>query len=186
MVICSKTEDIDFDDEFRKEKKKKMLADLFGSNEETKVETKPSLSTSAAPSQSDWLDLKDDSQEKTLPANLTHSTKTSGFETEPQENFILNTPSTLDRRFSTTVPEVSEKTVHFVDNSGTSSRKISESSPAIMRKSKPRFKSLDLNLDFEFDSISQDELVTKPQNTSVEDGVLLELLISICNFHFKL
>lgn len=172
MVIFSKTEDIDFDDEFRKQKKKKMLADLFGSNEETKVEAKPSMSTSATPSQSDWLDLKNESPEKTLPSNATSSTRPFGFENELQESPIPNIPSALDRRPSTSVPEAGEKTVHFVDSNGTSGRRISESSPGLMRKSKPRFKSLDLNLDFEFDSASQDELASKPQNLSVEDGLL--------------
>lgn len=177
MVNCSKTEDIDFDDESRKKKKKKMLDELFGSNEEKKTETKP-LSTPSQ-SKSDWLELKDDSPEETLLTDFNYSTKAHGYENEPR--VIQNTSSTIDRMSSKTAPEVSERTVHFADNSGTSGRRKSESSPTLTKKSKPRFKSLDLNLDFDFDSTSQDELATKPGNTSatatasVEAGKNLKL-----------
>lgn len=167
-----------------------MLAELFGSNEESKAEVKPaSVPASSVQNKSGWLDLKNDSPEKAVSADLS-STKKYGFENEPRVISTESSASTHDRISTKSVPDVGEKSVHFVDNHGNSGRRKSEASPALTRKTKPHFKSLDLNLDFDFDTTSADDFVPKSSSTSaglsvsVDDGGLL--VSNYVNFLLKI
>lgn len=149
-----KPKEPDTDEESKKERKKKIIAELFGSSEEpAKTEEKPAVNTTI-PSKSDWLELKTDDITDPPFTSRGHETNVKNFETVAE-------PKIRD-------DDLKEKSVHFVDNSNTNRRK-SEGKPAELLKMKHRFKSLDLDL-LDFDSVSNMEQAAKSETKSSDDA----------------
>ncbi|XP_065201382.1 fas-binding factor 1-like isoform X2 [Planococcus citri] len=153
------------DDLSKEDKKKRVLAELFGTKHEPEKESKeePSKQEETAISQTkyDWLDLKAETK-STLPESTSNKTVTWKTPAEKSLTFIDDTnkndnfgnkllTAENDDIFSvsqTSIPRITE----------TSDRRKSESSAqSDSKKSKQRFKSLDLDLDFDFDQPNEAE-----------------------------
>lgn len=135
-----KSKELNTEEELKKEKKKKIIAELFGSKEEPIKVEETSISNTAALNKSDWLELKtEEPSVSLLNGRQTIETNTSKTEIKVNQD-----------------DDVNEKAVHFSNSSRVSDRRKSEGKPHELQKNKHRFKSLDMDL-LHFDSINSSE-----------------------------
>lgn len=135
-----KSKELDTEEELKKEKKKKIIAELFGSNEEPIKIEETSVSNTGVLNKSDWLELKTEEPSASL-LNGSQTTETKTSKTEVKVNKYDG---------------IKEKSVQFSSSFSVSDRRKSEGKPHELQKSKHCFKSLDMDL-LHFNSINSSE-----------------------------
>jgi hypothetical protein len=170
----TKSDDSDEDGELKKEKKKKIIAELFGTNSFDE-EPKPEEKLSAPPSKSDWLELKEDT-DTFIPATTTTSTTR---DTTDVYNFKTAVESKTSSSFQREPNLADRENGNFVENK-IDRRRSATDKTSDSRKLKQRFKSLDLDLlDFDSSSIAHPNSDNQPleqviPSADVKEGLYKE------------
>lgn len=157
------------DEQSKEDKKKRMLAELFGTNNDPKEEPNNIEEPAAPVNKSDWLDLKTDVKPN-APENVfnkavtwqtpTETPITSSMDTMKFDIFNEKQTNIESKDRPDTTPVLMSDINSFSDR-----RKSESSSQSNTKKSKQRFKSLDLDLEFDFDR-STDIEANKTKNIS--------------------